>query len=690
MILYCTHLSYAKSCCPVKLLSKMLCDVCQSILVWVFTSSQPLEELSKKIEHDHQTTYAELEQSAQQSCYICSRLLFRLNEYSPDIKRRASILETPLLTTACVREEYGFSLRFTLSANICSMESLKDITEGFDFVGIFELLPTSNEWPEDAAVSNTTNIATCGELVLRWLKTCLDSHPVCSRMRKGNWYPTRLLDLGGAGSNHDDFVKLIETGEQRLNGPYVTLSHCWGGANIIKLTTGTFDQFSKGIPITDLPRTFYDAIMIAKFLKIRYIWIDSMTIFQDSTDDWAKEVSLVGEVYRNSFCNIAATASENSFGGLFLHRNVDLVNPCQVYFGQQKYQLIRTDTWTYGIDEAPLNRRGWVFQERWLCPRMLHFSSEQLFWECRTVIASEFPPSNPPSRLYDHFKYDDGSIAWGGGKSGDIIPTDKRSRIAEHWSEIVYGYSGTNLTFDSDKLIALSGVAKVVQQELNDDYLAGLWKEGIIFQLAWLGLSDKKQIGNKPVSSRPKTYTAPSWSWAALNGEIWYPVWPSMQEKDRHRELSSLLSYHLNFKSPDRTGQIESGYIDVCGPITEVSVSMTTSQAFPFYNYRIDANGVLRDYHINMDVEPGGDGWDESFIYLALYFDSLGGRPEHSYQVVGLLLRQVPGATKQFSRVGYLMIRDQSQITWCMTPKAIASLPDTDFDLKQGYKIRII
>jgi hypothetical protein len=245
------------------------------------------------------------------------------------------------------------------------------------------------------------------------------------------------------------------------------------------------------------------------------------------------------------------------------------------------------------------------------------------------------------------------------------------------------------LTFDSDKLIALSGVAKMVQQELKDEYLAGLWKKGIIVQLAWMVLGLTKQIGNMSFASRPKTYTAPSWSWASVNGEIYYQKWPTIQEMDQFRELSSLIDYHLDLKSLDQTGQVKSGYVQIRGPLTEVSVSMTASQTFPFCHYRIDINGVLGEHHMNMDVEPGGNGWDKSFIYLALYFTSDIGKLD-SKKVVGLLLQPVPGSTKHFSRVGFLETRDPRWTTWCTTPKEIASLAGVDFDSKRGYTIKII
>lgn len=36
-------------------------------------------------------------------------------------------------------------------------------------------------------------------------------------------------------------------------------------------------------------------------------------------------------------------------------------------------------------------------------------------------------------------------------------------------------YSETQLTFQSDKAIALSGIAKVMRDAFKDEYVAGLW-----------------------------------------------------------------------------------------------------------------------------------------------------------------------------------------------------------------------
>ncbi|CAG9942401.1 unnamed protein product [Clonostachys rosea f. rosea IK726] len=100
--------------------------------------------------------------------------------------------------------------------------------------------------------------------------------------------------------------------EESIKEDYATLSHCWGGQSIIKLTTDALAQFQKKIETASLPQTFRDAILVARRLGIRYLWIDSLCIIQDSLQDWQKEAALMGEVYSNSTLNVMATACRNS------------------------------------------------------------------------------------------------------------------------------------------------------------------------------------------------------------------------------------------------------------------------------------------------------------------------------------------------------------------------------------------
>ncbi|KAJ4401194.1 hypothetical protein N0V91_008092 [Didymella pomorum] len=107
-------------------------------------------------------------------------------------------------------------------------------------------------------------------------------------------------------------------GLDKENIHYVTLSHCWGQVDSLRLLKGNYDQFKRGVPVDDLPRTFQDAVYFAASLdQVGYIWIDSLCIIQKDTADWTVESVKMDSVYSNSFLNLSATASWNSHGGLF-------------------------------------------------------------------------------------------------------------------------------------------------------------------------------------------------------------------------------------------------------------------------------------------------------------------------------------------------------------------------------------
>lgn len=139
------------------------------------------------------------------------------------------------------------------------------------------------------------------------LHSSLRQHTKCnvSPKRPEPYYPTRLVEILVPGKGED--LRLCLTREEVPTGPYMTLSHRWGAASFLKLTLSKLPDLVKGFSIAELPQTFQDAIVVAQRLGCQYLWIDSLCIIQDSTEDWLHEAGLMGEVYANSHCNIAAT-----------------------------------------------------------------------------------------------------------------------------------------------------------------------------------------------------------------------------------------------------------------------------------------------------------------------------------------------------------------------------------------------
>jgi hypothetical protein len=127
--------------------------------------------------------------------------------------------------------------------------------------------------------------------------------------------PSRVLDLEPFSGHLD--LRLV-SGDHTEDAPYAALSHCWGAYEPpCKTTRGTIADRETRIPWSLLPKTFQDAIKFIRRLGLRYLWIDTICIIQDDTDDWLRESSRMHSVYKNAFLTIAAASSRDSRDGLF-------------------------------------------------------------------------------------------------------------------------------------------------------------------------------------------------------------------------------------------------------------------------------------------------------------------------------------------------------------------------------------
>ena len=405
-----------------------------------------------------------------------------------------------------------------------------------------------------------------------WIRDCETNHPLCHRSTSIGRKQTFLRILDTSVSRDSSRVRLCESREIPESAHYLTLSHCWGGAEIKSLSSATYDNYKNGVQVEELPRTFQDAVNLTRRLAIRYLWIDAVCIMQDSTSDWVYHASTMDAIYRYAYCNIAATVAENPYGGLFREREPALISPLRVkisdssFNGGSAFYDVGDDfseAWTRQIIKSPLASRAWVVQERLLARRVVHFARSQLFWECAEIRTSEVSTlslldqsgqvpeivnfktwdpasrnvSNEPSHgamslnyVWSAFKAMYGREE-GFNKSrlansaelviqarvlcfGDDRLTHTHPLIG-YWAEILRTYSIGKLTYASDRLVALSGLARALQGEVNMQYAAGLWLEQLPRQLLW-NVRDRTPIENSG------KYIAPTWSWASMSiGAVW-------------------------------------------------------------------------------------------------------------------------------------------------------------------------
>ena len=468
--------------------------------------------------------------------------------------------------------------------------------------------------------------------VRSWVHSCDQQHRCVPSETQ---LPTRVLDIGGNSGTHS--INLVETQGQR--GRYLTLSHCWGTSHRITTTSSTLQARKKGILISELPKTFQDAILIARYLQVQYLWIDSLCIIQDSYSDWEYQSSRMADVYAKSYLTIAASSSSDDSSGCFpsmttrfntphlspeaesLGHNT-VVNAAALvgkqkasleveYFAQRPFVYLdaRLDhgavsrvyiskEWmpasnqknprvyrigTFGssfdpISREPLVSRAWTLQERLLSSRTLHYGSEQLYWECQRGLLSE-DGSRFQSIFFDVNTILEGQRlsnsqhgrpkgGWMSLIEGYTPEFPDHGRWRGGWVSLINNYSKRKLTREHDKLPALSGLARLIAEQTNDVYYAGLWKNHILEDLHWRVYAREEYISTNPALNTkpvygpvfsdvrlPTTYRAPSWSWASLDASVLF------KQMDFDRIVADSVHCYIEPFGSDLYGRVKAGWI---------------------------------------------------------------------------------------------------------------------------------
>jgi Heterokaryon incompatibility protein (HET) len=351
------------------------------------------------------------------------------------------------------------------------------------------------------------------------LHTCLADHPQCLSEKNDNFMPTRVIDVG---SLHDaQKPRLIIPAASRIRGKYMTLSYCWGGRYDAMLTSATLNDYQSVIPVDSLPKTLRDAIHITQWFGIRFLWIDSLCILQDSVADWEYEAKTMSEVYRYSHLTIAALMAERSDLGCLALRNPLVHQPCWLFKrdGADIFIHPHSEDGTRSSEtfyHSSLRKRGWVLQERMLSRRILYFG-DQLFWECGKEMRADLCPFSSTSQLRSLQRLSIKRL---------LSPLQMSTSTASHkwqnqpslleqvetlWKRITLDYTTANLTVKSDRLLAITGIINYIQQCTGFRNLAGLWQPFLLQQLLW-------ETGRKNYALL--NGRAPSWSWIGVDIQV--------------------------------------------------------------------------------------------------------------------------------------------------------------------------
>jgi hypothetical protein len=429
------------------------------------------------------------------------------------------------------------------------------------------------------------------ETIRLWKSECEKSHPKCRIQLEGKYdanhqrLPTRLIDVG-LDDGPDPPRLVLTSALSTSETSYITLSHCWGTTPGTTSSTTIANLKDRLQNLPELPFTFQQAIALARYINIRYLWIDSICIVQDDPEDVRSEFSTMASVYGNATCNLLASSSKNSAEGCHNPSGLYPLRPCIL-----KWRLIEATSYSVksvmvhpampawqevigGSEGGPLSQRGWVVQERHLAKRAIHFSPRRLVWQCSTVRAfRDYPDQDlvyENSRAADPQEvFQEWPVNVEGIVLGDYLKDPQNSvnldNVYQCWFELVAEYTSMALTKEEDKLRALAGLARATSEIIKDVYLAGLWKKDLVRQLCWFECKTYRGF-----MSSPKAYRAPSWSWAAVDGPVQYPTFDYSPTNYGNPMAPEILEATVKTEEKEVYGPVTAGFLRLRGRLAVV------------------------------------------------------------------------------------------------------------------------
>lgn len=351
-----------------------------------------------------------------------------------------------------------------------------------------------SEFPAWYAGGNSATSEGLYDRVANWITECRSTHTLC-RKADPEFVPSRLIRI-----SPDNSLRLIHTEPGDCDIAWCCLSYVWGGPQPLLTTKASLQSHLIAIDTADLPQTITDAIVVCRRLGFEYLWVDSLCILQDDIADKDRELSGMYKVYRNADLTISAASAASVRDGFLSPRTFNhKMYPCvalPLYSedGKGIFVYFLLQGWAeYEAPTPPSDTRGWIFQEMILSRRRLQFCHDSVIWNCHCASGENnfMAFKNLTQHLYSYL-------------------------MKRDWREIIQEYTrDRQLGLPEDKLAAISAIAMVHTKSARKTYIAGLWKEDLPIDLCWWVQGPPPKLG----STR---YRAPSWSWASVDGPIFF------------------------------------------------------------------------------------------------------------------------------------------------------------------------
>ncbi|KAK0648256.1 heterokaryon incompatibility protein-domain-containing protein [Cercophora newfieldiana] len=432
----------------------------------------------------------------------------------------------------------------------------------------------------------------------RWLETCDNDHPGCRAHAVSRPYmPKRVLEIDSTSP-----ILRARLSTHAPLAPYAALSYCWGGDQAAKTVKSRLAEYANDIPLHTLPRTIQDALVVTRGIGLRYLWVDAMCIVQDDGDDMADQIGQMYAVYRSAYVTISAATAATSQEG-FLHPRTSFrgftlsARLSSNVFGHvlavpEPKAALRSGASTAGhTHDYPLFTRGWTYQEHQLSPRILIYGTCGMLYWCPSSSHRDGGNEHPGWQEQNEYA----ALLFYQAQLGTSNAAFSHPRS---WGDVVENYSQRKLTVESDKLPAVAAVAEryveLAERESMPvgDYLAGMWRGELLLQCLW-------RVWDPTKARHPKaSYRAPSWSWAALEGDV-YP-WSSPGEDGGEDPLGMRVTCELIHAETTlcsariRFGSVSAGFMRIRAKMRRVL----------WFNYDEHRNGRYQALNLRHGRDP--------------------------------------------------------------------------------------
>lgn len=502
------------------------------------------------------------------------------------------------------------------------------------------------------ALGPCTLVQIDSERTYQYIHNCLlacRNHIGCKRATSS--LPTRVVDVGLSDGSS---VLIYESGG--AFGPYLALSHCWGGNIISRTEKGNSQNRQQSFKISSLARNFQDAIHITRKLGVRYLWIDALCIIQDDDEDWMREAASMYEIYNNALLVLSASNSRHSETGMLFQRSACVSKNFSLNAqGFEDLQLMHSPSYKKSFDEdAALNKRCWALQERVAAVAVVHIGFGALLWECRTLSQWE---DESPKRSHPILKSMDPHLS--------LIGHTLENKNIDLWCTIVSIYTSRHLTFRCDKFSAIAGIAKMFEDQglMRGRYLSGLWESSIYAHLLW--------YARKSASKRAFDLS-PSWSWASVDCPVgWFPR--TMPDFELINEESCFLETEgTHVDETNKAAYRQQGRIALNGAVAvarldDLRRAFCRDIRFPWWithhpRFLDNRSEIASDDHYSRWVIFDGPSYSEFSVLRLCSLRFLSGtvktEEDHSISYY-LLLEQMPRNREpcdQFRRIGIMQV----------------------------------